>query len=1014
MYKNQANQPILTISILISNNFDNVKRCLESVEPLLEAVPSELILTDTGVEPRLRKLLEHYTDHIIDFVWCQDFSAARNIGLKQARGQWFLYIDDDEWFEDVTAIADFVQSKEAVNYNVACYVQRNYQDRKGEKYIDHTVDRILRINPKLHFEHRVHEAYTDIRVKEKKQLPVIAHHYGYCYENEEQMKEKYLRNRKLLELECEEYPQDMRMRYQLVINPYTIKDWDASITLAEKAIEMESDSEYWDACHTSILYCLEKKEDWNALIKKGKEFLKKPICPFDRFGMMQFMIDAYWNTGQLEDLCDMAEEALELYQAYREDPSLFNRNQLMRTTFVEQDYMLYFLMYSIAAGLSIGRDSLMEKLTTGATAEFVEKILNTEELTNWINSHITETKEKEDSSRKNIDRLVFDPSFFEREERNGFVIEPMMKNAWAANLQVLHVIDRICEENHIPYFADWGTLLGAVRHKGYIPWDDDIDICMLRKDYLRFCEVIEQYKDEVVLLNNYTADDWGEHADKVINIAAFTIKRREIKEYYGFPFTAGIDIFLIDYVPRDKKLEEEQLEVLRTISLLIHIRDERKELSLTSKEYVDSIQMEKNLLEKIQKMTSVEFSQSNPTDQELLILGQEVSGLYGDEDADYLSQLQRLGAGLEYYIPKEAYETSFRLPFENTTIPVPAGYDFLLREKYGDDYMTPINMGAGHDYPFYNKAISEVAFQKKQKEEDVREFVSKIATEYYAKFLHKSPAPKIVYREEDFQPEMIEDIEVSEEKKRMWAAQLEVYLEVERLAKKHGLQLFAIGETLQGAVTRENFLPTSEEMQFAMKRPDYMKFLVILQEELDPWFDYRNVYAYEEYENMRCYVCSDGYLCDEQEFQERFHGCKKSVGIYISAIDCISEDQSKEEVRKMLVENLLGTADSLHVQPPYPDEVLKIVEKWKELAQVTIDIRNNLRREFVKAADCVAGGYRGECSEVRVFSELQTKRLNCYNKKWFDDTIEMKFAKTTICVPIGYQNIYKGEDNATF
>lgn len=1019
MYKNQDNQPILTISILISNNYDNVKRCLESVKPLLKAVPSELILTDTGVEPELRKLLEQYTDNIIDFTWCRDFSAARNVGLKQAKGQWFLYIDDDEWFEDITAIAEFLQSREALNYNVACYIQRNYEDREGKKYIDHVVDRILRINPKLHFEHRVHEAYTDIRIKEKKQLPVIAHHYGYCYDSEEQRREKYLRNKTLLELECKEHPQDMRMRYQLVINPYSIRDWDASIALADKAIETESDSEYWDACHTSILYCLEKKGDWETLIQRGKDFLQKPIGPFDRFGIMQFMIDAYWNTKHLEELCDMAENALELYQEYSKNPLIFNRNQLMRTTFVEKEYMLYFLMYSITAGLSVQRDSLIQKLTTGATSEFVDEILNTKELAEWINENITDTEEKSVPAEntvhrsKTIDRLVFDPSFFEREERNGFVIEPMMKNAWAANLYVLHVIDRICEENQIPYFADWGTLLGAVRHRGYIPWDDDIDICMLRKDYLRFCEVIQQYKDEVALLNNYTADDWGAHADKVVNIAAFTVKRSEIKKYYGFPFTAGVDIFLIDYVPREKALEEEQLEVLRTISLLIHLREEMGKQSPTSKEYAKSVKAEKILIEKIQKMTNVVFSQPNPTDQEVLILGEEVSGLYGDEDSDYLSQLQRLGAGLEYYIPKEVYGTSIRLPFENTTIPVPVGYDMLLRKKYGDDYMTPRNVATGHDYPFYNKAISEVASLKNQTEEEVKGYVSKMATEFYADFLHKSALPRIVRGETDFQSETIGDTEVLEETKRKWAAQVEVYLEVKRLAQKHEIKLYAIGDTLKGAVTRKNFLPKSEEMQFAMSRPDYMKFLVILQEELDPWFDYRNVYAYEEWEDMRCYVCSDGYLCDEQEYQQRFHGCKESVGIYISAMDRISENKSKEDTREMLVENLLSTAEGMPSQPPYSDDVIKIVREWRQLAQVNIDMNNNLRREFVKAADCIAGGYRGECSRLRIFPELHQGRTNNYDKEWFRDTIEMDFAGTTVFVPVGYKNIFEGDENVT-
>ena len=142
--------PILTVSILISNNYDNVRRCLESVRPLLEQVPSELILTDTGCEPRLRKLLEEYTSHIIDFTWCQDFSAARNVGLSESKGEWFLYIDDDEWFEDVTPLVQFFSSKECTETNVAFYIQRNHKDYSGSNYEDYYVDRLIRHVEGLH------------------------------------------------------------------------------------------------------------------------------------------------------------------------------------------------------------------------------------------------------------------------------------------------------------------------------------------------------------------------------------------------------------------------------------------------------------------------------------------------------------------------------------------------------------------------------------------------------------------------------------------------------------------------------------------------------------------------------------------------------------------------------------------------------------------------------------------------------------------------------------------------
>ena len=110
---------LLTISILISNRPDTVRKCLDSIRPLLEGVPSELILVDTGCGEQVRQIIEEYTDHIIDFEWCRDFAKARNAGLKKAKGKWFLFLDDDEWFEDTEEIIAFFRSGEYRNYGFA-------------------------------------------------------------------------------------------------------------------------------------------------------------------------------------------------------------------------------------------------------------------------------------------------------------------------------------------------------------------------------------------------------------------------------------------------------------------------------------------------------------------------------------------------------------------------------------------------------------------------------------------------------------------------------------------------------------------------------------------------------------------------------------------------------------------------------------------------------------------------------------------------------------------------------
>lgn len=969
--------PLLTISILISNRPDTVCKCLDSVQPLLKAVPSELILTDTGCGTEVRAIIERYTDHIIDFTWCQDFSAARNVGLKEAKGQWLMYLDDDEWFENTDEIIEFFKSGECDKYNVACYVQRNYYDWNGSDFSDHTVDRIIRINKQLHFEHRVHEAYTGIDIGEKKLLHDYVHHYGYIYKSKEEMYKKYERNQELLEIECKECPNNMRMWHQLIMNQYALGYWDKGIEIAKEAIIHKSESEYWDVCHTDLLYCLEQKKDWQAIVKYGKEFIRKRLFPYESFGVLQYMEKAYYKLGELDKVKSIGNEAICLYNEYKENPKIFYENQLMRTEFVsERAISDMYAYYNMAINKETG---LLD-----------------------INA---DAKEK-----RNVQA-----EYYNGETRNGFYIEPMMKCAWAAHVEVLKKIDNICKENNIKYFADWGTLLGAVRHKGYIPWDDDLDICMLRPDLERFLEIMYGQQTDLICLNMYTDPEWGMHATKIVNTTKYETNRKVLKEYHGFPFMAGVDIFPIDYVPRDKTLEKKQMDAVRLANELAHLIKEMEEYELNSKEYKTGAKILKDMIPQLRRMSEKIISQKdiklldNITYQNLIILVDKLEGAYTDKDCDYVTAMHRLASGQDYYIPKDGYADSILAPFEDMLIPVPVGYDDILIKKYGKDYMIPNNVGGGHDYPFYGRLIDVISKNRGEKNrKTTQKHIEKMSVDYYVNFLKKTATPRIQYRKDFFTSGNINGYVVSEERRRIWAALTEVLEEVKKLCSEHNIKLFAIGETVHEAICFHNYAPQSEDLHIAIFREDCARFVSVIQEELSPWFDYRVIYTSENHEDMRAYIITDGYMCNENEYAKRFHGCPHIVGVDISIIDTVEPNEEIDTMRKTLIEGLIKTAQNVGSVPPYTQNELSIVEEWQKVTQIKIDTESNLRRELLKAADQIAGSYRGEGDYVRITADLQEGNDTILPKKFFANSVEVAFGNTTIPIPIGYGDNYEG------
>lgn len=316
-------------------------------------------------------------------------------------------------------------------------------------------------------------------------------------------------------------------------------------------------------------------------------------------------------------------------------------------------------------------------------------------------------------------------NYFDNEIREGFFVPSMVKRAWAAELRVLAEIDRICSKYNIKYFAEWGTLLGAIRHAGFIPWDDDLDIGMLREDYNKFLEVAPKELPDGYRINNlHTKGDFWLFLARVINSSHMDFSDEHLKEFNEFPYIAGVDIFLIDYVSKDEEAEK-QRDVLA--DYIIHLADHIAEKKMTPEEIRDGFFRIKSICGKSFENQNIVSEWINSAEEytvkdnssdlcksivalhtEMYAYAEKLFGQFSEDEASELTQLFPFGMrDPKFRYPKEYYRDFIRVPFENTTIPVPLGYDAMLRRRYGD-YMVIRKGRSAHDYPFYEGQQEEL------------------------------------------------------------------------------------------------------------------------------------------------------------------------------------------------------------------------------------------------------------------------------------------------------------------
>ncbi len=274
-------------------------------------------------------------------------------------------------------------------------------------------------------------------------------------------------------------------------------------------------------------------------------------------------------------------------------------------------------------------------------------------------------------ANRSQNKLIFPNTFFEDEVREGFFVTSMMKRYWACQIKILMEVAEICLRHDIKWFADFGTLIGAVRHKGFIPWDDDLDISMLRADWIRFFEAAKnEFPSEYVILTIDEQKEYREIFGRVVNSHFIDYSREHLEMFYGCPYTAGIDIFPLDGVYNDASREEERRE--------------------RAKKLIDDYDFEQS-------------HGDNPTKMHALI--KKLSNIYSECSSDVADKV----ALMPFYISqknhiydKALFAIDANLPFETVSIKVPARYEDKLVSDY-NTFMRINKSGGVHNYPVYSE-----------------------------------------------------------------------------------------------------------------------------------------------------------------------------------------------------------------------------------------------------------------------------------------------------------------------
>lgn len=250
----------ISVCIIAKNEESRIERCLASIKPC----GFEIVVVDTGSTDRTKEIAAKYADKVLDFQWCDDFSAARNFSLQEASNNWIFMIDCDETIKEID-VEELNYFRKHLSENVGSVSRENLVTENGVLTLNNTDYTERFFNKKLyHYTGIIHEQLTPVRGHE---LPtLLLHttllHTGYDMTPEERTA-KFKRNFTLLEKQAETDTENPYLYYQLGKTCEMLKDFSRACSYYDKGLEFDLDPELVYVQTMVISY-------GNALLRTGQ------------------------------------------------------------------------------------------------------------------------------------------------------------------------------------------------------------------------------------------------------------------------------------------------------------------------------------------------------------------------------------------------------------------------------------------------------------------------------------------------------------------------------------------------------------------------------------------------------------------------------------------------------------------------------------------------------------------------------------------------------------------------